>query len=149
MAVLSQLKDFVEDHHQKVVVEDSEIQKENKVQMQFLKKSVDALNSKLQREQAEHMRNRVAVMEINQNLIFDISGPGGLQERIKNLKEEFSKEGGTNELTKIMKKMEEHEKMMREIEESENNGGMMPSSQTLGPDATSSHQIDPIMAQEI
>ena len=94
------------------------------------------------------MRNRVAVMEINQNLIFDISGPGGLQERIKNLKEEFSKEGGTNELTKIMKKMEEHDKMMREIEESENNG-MMPSSQTLGQDASSSHQIDPIMAQEI
>jgi hypothetical protein len=33
--------------------------------MQFLKKSVDALQNKLTREQAEHGKNRVAVMEIN------------------------------------------------------------------------------------
>jgi len=50
MSVLAELKTYVQDHNQKVVVEDSEIQQENKVQMQFLKKSVEALHNKLTRE---------------------------------------------------------------------------------------------------
>lgn len=33
--------------------------------MQFLKKSVEALHNKLTREQAEHVRNREQVMDIN------------------------------------------------------------------------------------
>ena len=33
--------------------------------MQFLKKSVDALHNKLTREQAEHNKNRILVMETN------------------------------------------------------------------------------------
>ena len=33
--------------------------------MTFLKKSVDALHNKKQREEAEHERNRMSVMEIN------------------------------------------------------------------------------------
>lgn len=65
MSVLAELKGFVEQHDQKVVVEDSDIQQENKVQMQFLKKSVDALHNKLTREQAEHNKNRILVMETN------------------------------------------------------------------------------------
>mmetsp|Transcript_29400 Transcript_29400/g.39121 ORF Transcript_29400/g.39121 Transcript_29400/m.39121 type:complete len:106 (-) Transcript_29400:486-803(-) len=65
VSVISELKYFVEDHNQKIVVEDSDIQQEQKVQMTFLKKSVDALHNKLQREQAEHERNRMNVMEIN------------------------------------------------------------------------------------
>ena len=65
MSVLSELKFYVQDHNQKVVVEDSEIQQENKVQMQFLKKSVDALHNKLNWEKAEHAKNRISVMEIN------------------------------------------------------------------------------------
>ena len=55
----------MEDHNQKIVVEDSDIQQEQKVQMTFLKKSVEALNNKLQREMAEHERNRISVMETN------------------------------------------------------------------------------------
>ena len=62
VSVISELKYFVEDHNQKIVVEDSDIQNEQKVQMTFLKKSVDALHNKLQREQAEHERNRMSVM---------------------------------------------------------------------------------------
>ena len=50
MSVLHELKQYVENHDQKIVVEDSEIQNENKVQMQFLKKSVEALHNKLTRE---------------------------------------------------------------------------------------------------
>ena len=65
MSVLQELKRYIEGHNQKVVVEDNDIQQENKVQMQFLKKSVDALHNKLQREQAEHAKNRVHVMDIN------------------------------------------------------------------------------------
>ena len=65
VSVISELKYFVEDHNQKIVVEDSDIQNEQKVQMTFLKKSVDALHNKLQREQAEHERNRMSVMQIN------------------------------------------------------------------------------------
>ena len=72
MSVIEELKFFVEDHNQKVIVEDSDIQQEQKVQMTFLKKSVDALHNKLQREQAEHERNRMSVMEINQTLIGNI-----------------------------------------------------------------------------
>ena len=40
--------------------------------MTFLKKSVEALNNKLQREMAEHERNRISVMETNQGLILYI-----------------------------------------------------------------------------
>lgn len=65
MSVIEELKYFVEDHNQKIVVEDSDIQQEQKVQMTFLKKSVEALNNKLQREMAEHERNRISVMETN------------------------------------------------------------------------------------
>lgn len=50
VSVISELKYFVEDHNQKIVVEDTDIQQEQKVQMTFLKKSVDALHNKLQRE---------------------------------------------------------------------------------------------------
>jgi len=50
VSVIEELKWFVEDHNQKIVVEDSDIQQEQKVQMTFLKKSVDALSNKLQRE---------------------------------------------------------------------------------------------------
>ena len=46
MSVLQELKRYIEGHNQKVVVEDNDIQQENKVQMQFLKKSVDALAKK-------------------------------------------------------------------------------------------------------
>lgn len=90
MSVLAELKTYVQDHNQKVVVEDSEIQQENKVQMQFLKKSVEALHNKLTREQAEHAKNRITVMEINQGLISDISFDGGLKDRIEKLKVEFN-----------------------------------------------------------
>ena len=37
-------------------------------------------------------------------MIFDISGEGGLKARIDNLKDQFSKAGGANELAKIRKK---------------------------------------------
>ena len=79
VSVLAELKDYVKDHNQKVIVEDSEIIQENKVQMTFLKKSVDALHNKLQREQAENARNRIQVMEINQDLIREVSEDGGLK----------------------------------------------------------------------
>ena len=69
MSVLHELKRYVEDHNQKVVTTDTEIVNEGKVQMAFLKKSVDALHNKLTREQAEHARNRIEVMDINQKLI--------------------------------------------------------------------------------
>ena len=72
VSVIEELKYFVEDHNQKIVVEDSDIQQEQKVQMTFLKKSVEALNNKLQREMAEHERNRISVMETNQSLILYI-----------------------------------------------------------------------------
>ena len=116
MSVLSELKTYVEDHDQKVVVEDSDIQQENKVQMQFLKKSVDALHNKLTREQAEHARNRVAVMEINQNLIHDINGENGLKAKIEKLQQIFGDEGGSKKLNEIIKKTSERERMMDQIE---------------------------------
>ena len=40
--------------------------------MTFLKKSVDALHNKLQREQAEHEQTRMNVMRTNQILVEDI-----------------------------------------------------------------------------
>ena len=82
MSVLAELKRYVEDHHQKVMVEDNEIQQETKVQMTFLKKSVDALHNKLKREQDEHVRSRIAVMETNHRLINEITGENGLKTRI-------------------------------------------------------------------
>lgn len=50
VSVIEELKHFVNKEEQKIVVEDSDIQQEQKVQMTFLKKSVDALHNKLQRE---------------------------------------------------------------------------------------------------
>ena len=102
MSVLHELKRYVEDHNQKVVVEDSDIQNENKVQMSFLKKSVDALHNKLTREQAEHARNRLQVMEVNQKLIDDINGQGGLKETIDRLQTEFSDAGGSKKLKEVL-----------------------------------------------
>lgn len=73
-------------------------------------------------------------MEINQDLIFDISGEGGLKARIDNLKDQFSKAGGANELAKIRKKQAEHDRKMEQLEASENSG-MMPSMHNFDPDA--------------
>ena len=132
--------------------------------MTFLKKSVEALHNKLQREQAEHVRNRVAVMKINQELIKDISQPQnqndrhdqnkpkGLKERIDELKVTFNKLGGSKKLKEIMEKMNQREKMMDMIEAQEK-GGSMPSANSLikvNMDGTqASQQLDPIIQQEI
>ena len=149
MSVLAELKRYVEEHDQKVVVEDSDIQQENKVQMQFLKKSVDALHNKLTREQAEHNKNRILVMETNQLLIEEIGEQStGLRGSIENLKIEFNKLGGSKELNKILKKNAEREKMLEYIEQSEK-GGTIPSSRSLVPDTHNSQQFDPILQQEI
>lgn len=143
MSVLAELKRYVEDNEQKVVVEDSDIQQENKVQMQFLKKSVDALHNKLTREQAEHSKNRIVVMEINQKLITEIGEQGtGLRGSIEQLKYQFNKLGGSKELNKILKKNAEREKMLEYIEQSEK-GGTIPSSRSLMPDEHNSQQFDP------
>ena len=83
------------------------------MQMQFLKKSVDALHNKLTREQAEHGKNRIVVMEINQKLIEEIGEQStGLRGSIESLKIEFNKLGGPKELNKILKKTAEREKML-------------------------------------
>lgn len=149
MSVLAELKGYVEVHDQKVVVEDSDIQQENKVQMQFLKKSVDALHNKLTREQAEHGKNRIVVMEINQKLIEEIGEQAtGLRGSIENLKIEFNKLGGSKELNKILKKTAEREKMLDYIEQSEK-GGTMPSNRSIVPDTHNSQQFDPALQQEI
>ena len=149
MSVLAELKRYVEDNEQKVVVEDSDIQQENKVQMQFLKKSVDALHNKLTREQAEHSKNRIVVMEINQKLITEIGEQGtGLRGSIEQLKYQFNKLGGSKELNKILKKNAEREKMLEYIEQSEK-GGTIPSSRSLMPDEHNSQQFDPQLQQEI
>lgn len=66
--------------------------------MTFLKKSVDALHNKLQKEQAEHHRNRIGVMEVNQKLIEDIKL---LQHTIETLKTEFSNCGGSKDLAQV------------------------------------------------
>ncbi len=50
-------------------------------------------------------------------------------------------------MAKIMKKMAEHERMMEQIEATEN-GAVMPSTHSMDPDGANSHQ-DPIVAQEI
>ena len=85
--------------------------------MQFLKKSVDALHNKLTREQAEHNKNRILVMETNQLLIEEIGEQStGLRGSIENLKIEFNKLGGSKELNKILKKNAEREKMLEYIE---------------------------------
>lgn len=112
MSVLAELKTYVEDHHQKVMVEDNEIQQETKVQMTFLKKSVDALHNKLKREQDEHVRSRIAVMETNHKLINEITGENGLKTRINALTEEFKNAGSSNKLREIKKKLQEREKML-------------------------------------
>ena len=149
MSVLAELKTYVEKHDQKVVVEDSDIQQENKVQMQFLKKSVDALHNKLTREQAEHGKNRIQVMDVNQKLILEIGEQStGLRGSIENLKIEFNKLGGSKELNKILKKTAEREKMLEYIEQSEK-GGTLPSSRSLVPDTNNSQQFDPMLQQEI
>ena len=127
MSVLSELKFYVQDHNQKVVVEDSEIQQENKVQMQFLKKSVDALHNKLNWEKAEHAKNRISVMEINQSLIGDISNEGGLKASIERLKVDFNALGGSKKLNEIMKKTAERDKLLDYIDQQEN-GAAQPSS---------------------
>ena len=90
------------------MVEDNDIQQENKVQMQFLKKSVDALHNKLQREQAEHAKNRINVMTTNQDLIFDI---GALKDRVEMLRATFNKNGGLKKLKEVMDKTAEREHM--------------------------------------
>lgn len=151
MSVLSELKYYVQDHNQKVVVEDSEIQQENKVQMQFLKKSVDALHNKLNWEKAEHAKNRIAVMEINQSLIGDISNDGGLKASIERLKVDFNALGGSKKLNEIMKKTAEREKMLDYIDQQENGGAAMPSSNRslMAGDPNSSQQMDPVLQQEI
>lgn len=91
---------------------------------------MEALHNKLTREQAEHVRNREQVMEINQKLIEDINGAGGLKETIAILKETFSKLGGSKKYDEIMKKTNEHERMMQQYEQEEDLGGM-PSGQSL------------------
>lgn len=116
--------------------------------MQFLKKSVDALHNKLTREQAEHARNRVAVMEINQNLIHDINGESGLKAKIEKLQQIFGDEGGSKKLNEILKKTAERERMMDQIEQSEL-GGTMPSSRSLVPSAQGDEQLDPAVQREI
>ena len=76
--------------------------------MQFLKKSVDALHNKLQREQAEHAKNRVFVMKTNQDLIDDITE---LKARVEIKRGEFNKAGGLKKLKEIMDKTAERERM--------------------------------------
>lgn len=148
MSVLAELKTFVEDHNQKVVEEDSDILQENKVQMQFLKKSVDALHNKLTRESAEHAKNRISVMKINQDLITDISEDGGLKDKIEHLKQEFNNLGGSKRLNEIMKKNQERDRMLDQIEQSEK-GGVIASSHSMAPDSQNMQQIDPALQQEI
>lgn len=150
MSVLHELKRYVEDHDQKIVVEDSDIQNENKVQMQFLKKSVEALHNKLTREQAEHVRNREQVMEINQKLIEDINGDGGLKETIDKLVVDFNKLGGSKKYNEIMKKTAEHDRMMQQIEQSEKLG-TMPSGRSISQrgDESQMQDMDPEIAREM
>lgn len=135
----------MEDHNQKIVVEDGEIQQEQKVQMTFLKKSVDALHNKLQREQAEHARNRMAVMEINQDLIADIVV---LQDKIKELHKDFDDAGGTKAYKDIKRKLAERDRMLDFIEQSEGGGAPMLSQNSLA-DASLSQVIDPAIQQQI
>ena len=81
--------------------------------MTFLKKSVDALQNKLQREQAEHERNRKSVMEINLNLIKDIEFlKKEKEERVK----EFNKLGGIKEYKSITEALKNREKNREEQE---------------------------------
>ena len=114
MSVLQELKRYIEGHNQKVVVEDNDIQQENKVQMQFLKKSVDALHNKLQREQAEHAKNRVLVMATNQGLIENIKE---LKTRVEIKRGQFNKAGGLKKLKEIMDKTAERERMQDQFEQ--------------------------------
>ena len=155
MSVLHELKRYVEDHNQKVVTTDTEILNEGKVQMAFLKKSVDALHNKLTREQAEHARNRIEVMEINQKLIHEIQGEGKLKETIEKLKKQFNDAGGSKKFNEIVKKNNERDKMLDYIEQEEK-GGKISSTRSLNPaqdqaiqqDARSS-DIDPRITHEI
>ena len=98
--------------------------------MTFLKKSVDALHNKLKREQDEHVRSRIAVMETNHKLINEITGDNGLKKRIESLTDEFKKQGSSNKLREIKKKLMEREKMLEQIEQSEKTG-TLPSSRSV------------------
>ena len=82
--------------------------------MQFLKKSVDALHNKLQREQAEHAKNRVLVMATNQGLIENIKE---LKTRVEIKRGQFNKAGGLKKLKEIMDKTAERERMQDQFEQ--------------------------------
>ena len=147
VSVIEELKWFVEDHNQKIVVEDSDIHQENKVQMTFLKKSVDALHNKLQREQAEHARNRIAVMEINQKLILQIGDDEhgeGLRFRIADLRKTFESNevGGAKTYKEVRQKMAERDRMLDRIEQHENVASL-PSGRSLQGNTDSSQVLDP------
>ena len=102
--------------------------------MQFLKKSVDALHNKLTRETAEHGKQRISVMKINQDLIQDISEDGGLKDHIEHLKQEFNNLGGSKRYNEIMKKNKERDEMLDQIEQSEKSG-VIASARSMVPDS--------------
>ncbi len=115
--------------------------------MTFLKKSVDALHNKLQREQAEHARNRIAVMEINQKLIQQIGddkGEEGLRARILSLKAIFESNavGGAKTYKEVRTKMAERDRMLDRIEQQEQ-GASRPSNRSLQGVTDQSQMIDP------
>ena len=111
--------------------------------MQFLKKSVDALHNKLQREQAEHAKNRVFVMKTNQDLIDDITE---LKARVEIKRGEFNKAGGLKKLKEIMDKTAERERMQDQFEQQERQGGAMDYSME---NAAANADYDPILQQKI
>ena len=63
-------------------------------------------------------------MDINQKLIEDINGPGGLKETIDKLVVDFNGLGGSKKYNEIMRKTAEHGRMMQQIEQSDNLGTM-------------------------
>lgn len=89
-------------------------------------------------------------MDINQKLIEDINGVGGLKETIDKLVVDFNGLGGSKKYNEIMRKTAEHDRMMQQIEQSEKLG-TMPSGRSLMQrgDESQMQDMDPEIAREM
>ena len=101
--------------------ENNEIQQEQKSQLNYLVNCVKQLRQRLDKERLAHKMDNQEVMEKNTQLIKEI---GELREEIEGLKAKFNNNdvGGIRNLTVIMKRREERDRMLEQLEQQEKNG---------------------------
>ena len=94
--------------------ENNEIQQEQKSQLNYLVNCVKQLRQRLDKERLAHKMDNQEVMERNSQLIKEI---GDLRTQIEELQQQFNDVGGIRTLTEIMKRREERDKMLEQIEQ--------------------------------